>query len=337
MKAAIYDGKDGISIVEKAIPEIGPTDVLVRNLRAGICGTDIGIVKTGSEMGIRHGSEFGHEMVSQIVQVGERVSSNITIGMIVGVNPITAKRVGRTYSLECGGFSQYIAIEDAELGYNIFEMNPEVPLETLALLEPMSVGRHGAFRVAPKVTDKIVVLGAGPIGLGAAASLMAEGITNICVVDMDDWRLEKAQELGTRTINTSDVTLQEALGEMFGEVDSHCKNTPDVDIFIDAAGAPALFMEVMKMIKQNARISVIAVYRTQIPINLAQLMSREVTLVGSSGYEQEDLVAVMDYINNKRTKIRAIVSRVYRLDNINEAFRTAINGKNVIKVIIDME
>jgi threonine dehydrogenase-like Zn-dependent dehydrogenase len=78
-------------------------------------------------------------------------------------------------------------------------MDQNIPLETAVLMEPVSVGRHGAFRVIPQPTDKVVVLGAGTIGLSAAASLIAEGITNVCVVDIDDWRLEKAAELGAVT------------------------------------------------------------------------------------------------------------------------------------------
>ncbi|GAA0886534.1 zinc-binding dehydrogenase [Sphingobacterium siyangense subsp. cladoniae] len=337
MKVAIYNGLGGISVEEKAVPEIRETDVLVRNLRAGICGTDINIVKAGSEMGIRYGAEFGHEMVSKVVEVGKMVSPDIKVGMIVGVNPITAKRAGRSYSLECGGFSQYIVVEDAKLDYNLYEMNPDVPLETMALMEPMSVGRHGAFRTNPKPTDKIVVLGAGPIGLSAAASLIAEGMKNVCVVDMDQWRLEKAKEIGAQSLNTSTQSLSEGLAAIFGETDSYGHKVPDVDIYIDAAGAPALFIEIMKWVKHGARISLIAVYKTQVPLNLSQVMSKEVVILGSSGYTHEDIKAVVGYINNNETKIGNTVSKVYRLDNIQEAFQVAIEAKKVIKVIIDME
>lgn len=337
MKVAIYTGKESVSVEERPVPQIGETDVLVRNLRAGICGTDINIVKAGSEMGIRFGAEFGHEMVSEVVKIGNKVDPNIKPGMIVSVNPITAKRAGRRYSLECGGFSQYIVIEDAKLNYNLYEMNPDIPLETSALMEPMSVGRHGAFSTHPKKTDKVVILGAGPIGMGAAASLLAEGITNVCVVDLDDWRLERARELGTQTINTSTQSLKEELTRIFGEADHYGQKIPDVDLFIDAAGAPPLLMEVLSLVKSNARIVIIAVYKAEIPVSLAQVMSKELVITGSSGYTHEDISAVVGYINNNQTKIGTTVSKVYKLDNIQEAFNTAIAAKNVIKVIVDME
>jgi len=72
MKAAIYYGKNDIRVEERPIPTVGTKDVLVRNLRSGICGTDINIVKVGAgNMGISLGSEFGHEMVGEIVEVGK--------------------------------------------------------------------------------------------------------------------------------------------------------------------------------------------------------------------------------------------------------------------------
>lgn len=337
MKVAIYNGKEGISIEERPVPTIGDTDVLVRNLRAGICGTDINIVKEGrTDTGIKGGSEFGHEMVSEVVQTGEKVSPDIKVGMIVGINPITAKRVGRRESLQCGGFSQYIVIEDAELNYNLYEMNPDIPLETSALIEPMSVGRHGAFRTNPKKTDNIVVLGAGPIGMGAAASLMAEDIVNICVVDLDAWRLERAKELGAKTLNTSETNLKDGLAAIFGEVDVYGQKVPDVDIFIDAAGAPFLFGEVMKILKPEVKIAIIAFHKQDVPVSLYQIMSKEVCILGASGYTREDIKQVAGYINSKKTNIGNIVSKVYKLDDIREAFDVAIAAKNVIKVIVDL-
>lgn len=337
MKVAIYNGKNGISIEERPIPVINETEVLVRNLRAGICGTDITIVKEGTiDRGIRPGSEFGHEMVSEIVQVGSKVSSDIKVGMIVGINPITAKRTGRRESLQCGGFSQYMVVEDARLDYNLYLMNSQVALETSALMEPMSVGRHGAFQINPAKTDNIVVLGAGAIGLSAAASLIAENIMNVCVVDIHNWRLEKARELGAKTVNTAEINLKEGLSQLFGQVNVYGQPMPDVDVFIDAAGAPFLFEEVLKLVKHQARISVVAVYKNEVPISLAQVMSKELVIQGSSGYTSNDIKQVAGYINEQKTNIGTIVSKIYKLDQIEQAFETAIAAKDVIKVSIDL-
>lgn len=337
MKAAIYDGKNGIRVEEKAIPAVGPKDVLVRNLRGGICGTDINIVKVGTgDMGISLGSEFGHEMVGEVAEIGAEVSSQIQIGMRVGINPITAKKVGRRKSLECCGFSQYVLVEEAELDYNLYEIDKSVPPEVASLLEPMSVGRHGAFSANPQPEDHIVVMGAGPIGLLAAASLIAEGMKNVCVVDIDEWRLAKAAGIGALTVNTAETTLENGLAGHYGTVNVYGLEVPDVDVFIDAAGAPVLFEKIMKIVKPQARISIIAVYKTEVPISLQQVMSKEVQVKGSSGYTHEDFSKVVGHLASFKEELSSLITQVYKLDDIQEAFNKAVAAKETVKVVVDL-
>lgn len=334
-KAGIYKGANTVIVEERPLPEIGAKDVLLRNERGGICGTDINIVKSGSEMGIRFDHEFGHEFAGIIEKVGAEVEG-ITEGMRVAINPITAKRVGRRYSLEAGAFSQYVVIEDAAINYNLFLLGEDVTPEEGALVEPMSVGCHGAFSIHPKPEENIVVLGAGPIGLSAAAMLIGEGIKNVVVVDMVDWRLAKAEEIGAKTINTSNVSLQEGLISIFGTTHVYGVEMPNVDGFIDAAGAEPLFQQVMQMVKPNARYAIIAVYKNEIPISLAQVMSKEVQIIGASGYTNTDILRVIGHINSKKTPIATMVTQVYKLSDIQKAFDTAIAAKDSIKVLVDL-
>lgn len=336
MKVGIYHGQNHVGVEERPIPEVGSKDALVRVLAGGICGTDINIVKAGSEMGIRFGSEFGHEMFGEVVKIGAEVAKDLKVGMRVGVNPITAKRAGRRYSLEVGAFSEYVLIEDAALNYNLYEFNDSVTAEEAVLMEPMSVGFHGAFSVGPKLGEKVVVLGAGPIGLSAAAGLIGEGIKDVCVVDMDEWRLAKAKELGAVTVNTSTESLAEGLIKHFGEVNVYGVNVPNADAFVDAAGAPILFKQVMKIVKPEARIAIIAVYKDEVPVSLAQVMSKEVRIIGASGYTHEDIIKVIDHINEKKTNISTMVTDTYQLDHIQAAFDKAIEAEETIKVIVDL-
>lgn len=334
-KAGIYKEANTVVVEERPMPEVGPKDVLLRNERGGICGTDINIVKNGSEMGIRFDHEFGHEFAGIVEVVGAEVEG-IVEGMRVAINPITAKRAGRRFSLEAGGFSQYVLIEDAALNYNLFLLGEGVTPEEGALVEPMSVGCHGAFSINPKPGEKIVILGAGPIGLSAAAMLIGEGITNVVVVDMVDWRLAKAEEIGAKTVDTSKVSLEEGLSAIFGTTNVYGVEVPDVDGFVDAAGAAPLFQQVMQIVKPHARYAVIAVYKKEVPLSLSQVMSKEVQIVGASGYTNDDILRVVNHINNKKTSIATMITQVYKLSDIQQAFNTAIAAKDSIKVIVDV-
>ena len=333
--AGIYKAANTVSVEERILPEVGPKDVLLKNLRGGICGTDINIVKYGSEMGIRFEHEFGHELAGIVETVGSDVT-DIKPGMFVAVNPITAKRAGRRYCLEVGGFSQYVLIEDAALDYNLFQLNEDVSPEEGTLVEPMSVGCHGAFSVKPQIGENIVVLGAGPIGLSAAAMLIGEGITNVVVVDMVDWRLEKAKAIGAKVVNTAETTLSDGLSAIFGTVNVYGVDVPNVDAYIDAAGAAPLFEQVMQLAKPNVRIAIIAVYKNEVPVSLQQVMSKEVQIVGASGYTNEDIRLVINHLNEKKTAISTIVTQVYPLRDLQTAFDTAIAAKDSIKVLVDL-
>ncbi|WP_462411591.1 zinc-dependent alcohol dehydrogenase [Neobacillus sp. Marseille-QA0830] len=336
MKSAIYQGKNDVRVEERPMPKIGSHDVLIKNLYGGICGTDINIIKVGSELGIRFGREFGHEMAGEVIEVGADVSEDIQVGMLVGVNPITAKRVGRALSLECGGFSQYVVIEDAKLNVNLFAFGSPVPARTAALMEPVSVGRHGAFSVNPQPHEHIVVLGAGPIGLSAAGCLLAEGIENVCVVDIDEWRLQKATDLGAKTINTKSEDLTDGLTRHFGEVNVYGKMVPNVDAYVDAAGAAGLFKRVMEIVKPKARIAIVAVYKQEVPVSLIDVMSKEVNMVGASGYTSEDILKVVEHLSNPKTKLDSLITHVYKLDDVQEAFDVAISAKEKVKVLVEL-
>lgn len=334
-KVGIYKGQNDVQVEVREIPVAGPRDVVIKNLRGGICGTDINIIKSGSEMGIRHGQEFGHEFYGEVIEVGADVT-DVKIGMRVGVNPITATLGGRRYSLEVGGFSQYVLIQEAALNYNLFLFNDDVTPEEGVLMEPMSVGFHGAFSVKPHIGETIVVLGAGPIGLSAAAGLIGEGIENVIVVDIDAFRLEKARSIGAKTVNTSEVSLAEGLAALAGTVNIYGVEVPNVDAFVDTAGAPPLITEVMSIVKPFARIAIIAVYKSELPFSLAQVMSKELTIVGASGYTTEDILKVIDHLNNKKTPIANIVTDVFGIDDIQGAFNKAIAMKDTIKVVVDL-
>lgn len=337
MKALFYHGKNDIRVEERSRPEVGSKDVLLRNLVAGICGTDINIVKSGSDnMGIRFESEFGHEMVGKVVEVGTDVPAQIKTGMRVSVNPTTAKRAGKAVTCELGAFSEYILIENAALNYNLYELADHIPNELAVLIEPMSVGRHGAFSARPTPEEHVVVLGAGPIGLTAAAGLIAEGIKKVCVVDMDAWRLQKASELGAFTVNTSETTLEEGLSRHFGTVSNmYGLQVPNVQIFVDAAGAPALFENVIRIATERARISVIAVYKNPVTLDIMQVMGSELQIFGACAYTHEDIVKVIEHISNKKTEIGTIVTQVYKFADIHEAFEQALTAKGTIKVVVD--
>ncbi|MDO3412625.1 zinc-binding dehydrogenase [Saccharibacillus sp. CPCC 101409] len=111
---------------------------------------------------------------------------------------------------------------------------------------------------------------------------------------------------------------------------------PDVDAFIDAAGAPALFDDVMRIVKPQARVSIIAVYKQDVPVSLGQIMSKEVQIRGASGYTHEDFARVVGHLSSRHASLAGLVTQVYKLDEIGAAFDKAIGAQGTVKVLIDL-
>ena len=131
MKSAIYLGKENVQIQELPIPELGDHDVLVKNIYSSICGTDIAVYQHGPNTGhrITGGEEFGHETVSRVVAVGDKVTE-FSVGERVYPYPLFAtgdtKRAGTI-----GGFSEYIKIPDAKRNHSLYGVDDSISDKTV--------------------------------------------------------------------------------------------------------------------------------------------------------------------------------------------------------------
>ena len=165
MRAAIYNGQRDILLTELETPVAGDNDIVVRNLYASICGTDVAVYLHGPNTGhkVTVGGEFGHEMVSEVVQVGRSVKG-IHVGDRVYPYPLLAKGDPRRAGT-VGGFSEYVLIPNAELNRQVYAVPEQIPSKVASLIEPFTVGCRAARRAFPKAGENAIVFGAGTIGI----------------------------------------------------------------------------------------------------------------------------------------------------------------------------
>src|SRR5215212_1987987 len=137
MKGTIYHGVGHVQLID--LPEPTPTanDVVVKVIASGICGTDSTEYNVKNTGAVLPGHQFGHEFAGTVADVGSDVTG-IRVGMRVTVKPLTATRAGRRNSCMVGGFSEYMLVEDAAVGYNIYPLPQELSFEDGALVEPFS-------------------------------------------------------------------------------------------------------------------------------------------------------------------------------------------------------
>ncbi len=191
MKAAIYNGQKNIGLIEMEMPSAGDNDIVVKNIYSSICGTDVAVYFHGPGTGhkITVGGEFGHEMVSKVVQVGKNVR-DIKLGDRVYPYPLYAKgdpkRAGTI-----GGFSEYMLIPNAELNKQVYTVSNKISSKEASLIEPFTIGCRAARRSNPKQGENVIIFGAGTIGIATAIALKYFGCNKVMVCDFSDLRLEK--------------------------------------------------------------------------------------------------------------------------------------------------
>lgn len=334
MKVALYNGKNNIIMTETKTPTAGNDDIVVKNIYASICGTDVAVYEHGSNTGhrITIGSEFGHEMVSEVVQVGKNVK-DIKVGDRVYPYPRLAKgdpkRAGTT-----GGFSEYVLIPNAEFGKGVYAVPNEISSKTASLIEPFTVGCRAARRSFPQRGESAIVFGAGTIGIAAAIALKYFGCDKVMICDYSDFRLEKAHELGFEICNNGKENLQQKALQVFGTAMSALGKTCDADIYIDAAGADGIIEIYQSMGKVDSRMVVVAVKAGLRPIDVLAMTYGQHAIIGSGGYNPEDVEDVLAIMKSGKWNIENIITDEYPWEQLPEAIEKAAKVDEALNVII---
>ena len=337
MKAAIYYGQKDVRLEEREMPVAGENDIVVKNLYASICGTDVAVYTHGPNTGhrITVGSEFGHEMISKVVQVGKNVK-DIEVDMMVYPYPRLAKgdpkRAGTV-----GGFSEYVLIPNAELDKQVYDIPARIPAREACLIEPFTVGFRAARRAEPKPGENAIVFGAGTIGIAAAIGLKYFGCKEVMICDHSDFRLEKAKALGFAVCNNSREDLKEAAMAVFGTAPSRFGPTANVPIYIDAAGAESILELYQSMGKIESRMVVVAVRAGKRPVNILEMTYSQHALIGSGGYNPEDVEDVVAVMAQKKWDIESIITDEFPQEQIAQAIERAADVDHALNVVIRYE
>lgn len=334
MRSAIYNGKGNISLKEAVTPKAGDNDIVIKNIYSSICGTDVAVFTKGPGLGHRIdiGGEFGHEMVSKVVQAGKNVKG-INVGDIVYPYPLLAKGDPRRAGT-IGGFSEYILVPNAQINKQVFAVSDKISLKEASLIEPFTVGCRAARRARPKNGDSAIVFGAGTIGIAAAISLKYFGCKKVMVCDHSDFRLSKAKELGFEICNNGREDLLKKAIDYFGEARSLSGITADASIYIDAAGAPDILEKWQNMGKIECTMVVVAVLAGKRPVDILHMTFAQHELIGSGGYMFEDVRDVMNIMESGKWNIESIITHVFPWEHLAEAITTAADTDHSLNVII---
>ena len=337
MKSVLVTGPGTTAVVDVPRPTTGPGDVLVKMRACGICGSDGFYIEIGGIPPRQGETPLGHEPAGEVVEVGADVTG-ITVGDHVVINPIASRTAMIGSGGASGALSEFLLIEDAVLGTSLAIMPKHVPFYVAALNEPMAVARHAVNRTNPKPGDKVVIFGAGPIGLGAAIGYKISGAASVIVVDILPSRLEKALLVGAdAVINSAEEDVFARLVELHGP-GATAMGAPraGTDIYLDAAGAPIVIETALKAAKHNATLGIVAVHKKPVSVDFGAILVSEVNIVTSMGYPTE-IFEVTREIAEHWEKFAVIVSDRFDFADVRQALVTAGTPGAADKVVVTFD
>ena len=352
MQALRYHGAKDIRLEDVDEPQVTPGTVKVEVDWCGICGTDVHeylagpiIIPTASNPHPLTGGSLpivmGHECAGEIVEFGEGVSG-LPVGEKVAIEPLFYCRecsacLAGAYNL-CpkfgaiglsgggGAYARYLVVP----AYMIHPLPDAVSTEAGALAEPITVGWHAMMRAGFRAGETALVVGAGPIGLGALLSLQAAGAHFVAVSE---------RETGTRTDLARTFGADAVLDASEDEVVERIKELNGgngVDAVIETSGAQAGMDTALSAVRRGGRVVSVAVWETPPQIDCNKLLADETSLLGSQAYVHE-YPAVLKAIADGRIRNveKMVTKRLALTDIVAGGFEELVeNKRDHVKILV---
>lgn len=332
MRANVLVEPRRLEIQTRPVPTPGPGEVLIKVGSVGICGSDTQFYETGrlAHFVVDAPIVLGHELGGTIVAVGEGVDAG-RVGERVAVEPQRinftgdASRAG-LYNLEVGAdvfgappmdgaFQEYV-LSPAYFAYPIPDSMSD---DDAALLEPISVAIASVRKAQVTGGNRVLIAGAGPIGVLLTQVSLAYGATEVIVSDIDPYRRERALKFGATQV--LDPLSQEVADLDLG-----------VDAFIDASGAPAAVGSGIANVKIAGRAVLVGHGPNEMTLPVTDIMDREIILTGIFRYRNTWPTAI-ELLAAGRLQVDGFVTSHFGLDEIDAAFAESVKPES-LKVII---
>jgi threonine dehydrogenase-like Zn-dependent dehydrogenase len=329
MKQVHIHGPGDVRVDEAPEPEAGPRDVIVEVAACGICGSDLRYVRLGGLAGpMPSPMPLGHELAGVVETVGAEVP-DFKPGDRVVLNPTAGQKMIGNGGPE-GGFTPRLLVREVADG-NLFRIPDGLPLERAALAEPLGVGMNAVNQSEARPGDKVVIFGAGPIGLAAVATLADRGVEDVISVDLSPRRLAIAKQLGAReTLDASKEDPWPRIRRLHGESPVLGAPMAGSDVYIEASGAAPLIPQIIGQAKSNARLTVVALHDER-PVHFLLVMMKQLTIRGAMEYP-DDYNDAIDLLT--RRDLSPMVSHTFPLDRFPEAFATAKDPQAGAKILV---
>lgn len=337
MKTIIINKPGEVEIIEQAMPVRKQGEALLKILYGGICGSDLGTYR-GTFAYASYPRIPGHEFSAEIIEIGDN-DRNLKPGMIVTCNPYF--NCGHCYSCQrglvncCtsnetmgaqrdGAFSEYITMPIERI-YD----GKGLSAKTLALIEPFCISYHGISRANIQPNDKVLVIGAGTIGVLAAVAAKAKG-AKVYISDVAENKMNYAIE----TFGLDGGILNDSPENFIKRVEE-ITNGNYFDVTIEAVGLPSTFQACIDAAAFGARMVQIGVGKRTHEFDFTLLQKKDLNVYGSRNALKKDFLELIDLVKSGKVDLEKIVTNTYNLDEADKAFQDfSKNAASMLKVVI---
>ena len=320
-RAILIEDVRKVKLIEQNMPVPAPGEALLKVLYGGICGSDLGSYR-GSFAYFSYPRVPGHEFSAEIVEIGEN-HAGLKPGMVVTCNPYF--NCGTCYSCQrgfvnCCESNQTMGVQREGAFANYITMPIEriydgkgLAAQTLPLVEPFCIGLHGIRRADIRPGERVLIVGAGTIGIMAAkAAKMMGGEVTVC--DTAPNKLELAQKLGFHSTILNDSP------ENFAAHTAALTLGHGFDVTIEAVGLPCTFQNCIDAAAFRGRVVVIGVAKKDIDLFFTIIQKKELDIFGSRNALKEDFLLTIDNIAAGALCLDDVVTDVYDFKDAPRAF-----------------
>lgn len=328
----------GLWMKKVPVPEVGYNDIKIKIRKTAICGTDVHIYEWNdwAQHTIPVGMTVGHEYVGEVVEVGPGVKGFKPGDLVSGEGHIVcgkcrncleghkenckdAKGVGVNRD---GAFAEYLVIP-AE---NVWPCSPNIPEEMYAIFDPLGNATHTALSY-DMLGEDVLITGAGPIGIMAAAIAKFSGARHVVITDMNNYRLDLAKELGaTRTVDLKCEKLEDVMKEI--------GMTEGFDVGLEMSGSPYGLSDIIHNMKHGGNISLLGLQGTETKVDLETVIFNGLNIRGIYGRKVWDTWYKMSTMMQAGLDIKKIITHRFDVRDFEKGFEAMISGQSG-KVILD--
>jgi len=332
--------KKGIWMTEAEIPAAGPNDLLIKIRKTAICGTDIHIYSWDewSQNTVPVPMIVGHEYVGEVVDMGQEVRGFELGDRVSGEGHITCGhcrncRAGRRHLCRNtvgvgvdrqGAFAEFLVIP----AFNAFKIPENISDDLAAIFDPFGNAVHTALSFNLTGED-VLITGAGPIGIMAAAVAKHVGARHVVITDVNEYRLELARKMGaTRAVNVSQESIEDTVHEL--------GMTEGFDVGMEMSGVPAAFNSMLDNMNHGGKIAMLGIPPSDMAIDWTKVIFKGLEIKGVYGREMFETWYKMASLIQSGLDLTPMLTHQYPVEEYQQGFELMASGQTG-KVILNWQ